>query len=85
MPIFTMWALSYLVDGEALLAGKYVTLDQAEQAKKAIEANGVTAWITEETWDFGPEGAVRIDEHSPDRSTRPGGASSLRWRTPSAG
>lgn len=66
MSIFTMWALSYLVDGEELLAGKYVTHDQAEQAKKAIEADGVTAWITEETWDFGPEGAVRIDEHSPD-------------------
>lgn len=61
MSAYTLWAVRYLSEGTEVLAGKYISLDQAEQAKQAIEVDGVSGWITEETWDVGPEGAVQVD------------------------
>ena len=61
MSEFTLWAVSYLSDGTEVLAGKYISSDQAEQAKQTAEGEGHSPWITEELWKLGPEGATQID------------------------
>jgi hypothetical protein len=74
MSVFTLWAVSYLSDGTEVLAGKYMSSDQAEQAKQAAEAGGERAWISEELWTLGADGATQIgpkgcDDEEPESST----------------